>query len=181
MTQAKTEPGNASASPQSAAAPADFASIRRRMIRLAVRLVWNRADAEDIVQEAFHTALKRGQGPNEALFEPWMVRTVGYLCLNHRRRRRPERMQEWMDPSTDASTATGSTDRVEAVDRLRCAIEQLPGQQRLALVLRTMEQMDYGRIAEIMETTVSSVRANVHLARRRLVDLLVPFPSEDRS
>lgn len=182
MTHGRTEPGNPFPSPpDSAVAPADLTVVRRRMIRLAMRLVWNRADAEDIVQEAFHTALKRGPGPNEALFEPWLIRTVGYLCLNHRRRHRPERLQEWMDASTDASSPKDSFDRAEALDRLRGAIEQLPGQQRLALVLRMMEQMDYERIAQIMESTVSSVRANVHLARHRLVELLVPRHSEDGS
>ena len=182
MTHTRTEPGSPSVSPpNSAVAPVDLAAVRRRMIRLAVRLVWNRTDAEDIVQEAFQTALKRGPATNEALFEPWLVRTVGYLCLNYRRRRRPEPLQEWMETSHDASSSTGSLDRAEALDRLRGAIEQLPGQQRLALVLRTMEQMDYGRIAEIMESSVSSVRANVHLARRRLVELLVPSGPEEGS
>lgn len=151
--------------------PVDLDVLRRRLVRLAVKLVWNRDDAEEIVQDAFHKAIQSGPSRAEARFEPWLVRTVGFLSLNHRRRKRPEALQAWMDPASQEPGEDASA-RAGELQRLRAAIDQLPEQQRLAIVLRTMEQLDYAAIAEIMASSVAAVRSNVHLARRQLLRIL---------
>ena len=100
-----------------------------------------------------------------------MFRTVGNLCLNHRRRTKPEPLADWIDPPHEA-TPEMAAQQVEQLTRLREAIGQLPQQQRLALTLRTMEQMTYSDIANVMQLSKSAVRAHVHLGRRRLADLI---------
>lgn len=149
----------------------DLAALRQRLVGLAVKLVWLRDDAEDIVQEAFKLAWGKKVRPSEPRFGPWMYRTVGNLCLNLRRRRRQEPLADWMDPP-DASSPEEQAHRTEQLDRLRSAIQRLPEQQRLALVLRTMERMNYQQIADVMQLSRSAVRAHVHLARRRLAEWL---------
>jgi len=146
-------------------------AFRRRLIRLAVKLVWNREDAEDAVQEAFKLAMAKGPRQSDAALCPWLYRTVGNLCLNLRRRRRTEPLMPWIEVA-QAVAPDSRLQRAEALGGLRVAIDRLPEQQRLALVLRTMERMDYARIAEIMAISVSAVRAHVHLARRRLAEML---------
>lgn len=141
--------------------------LRRRMVRLAVKFVWNRDDAEELVQEAFKIAASGGPGIGEYRFGPWMVRTVTNLCLNHRRKRKPEPLQSWMDPPLEDGPVE-TVERTERLERLRTAIDRLPPQQRAALVMRTMQQMAYEEIAQVMELSVSAVRAHVHLARQRL-------------
>jgi len=183
MDSSSAEPGPATVSAEhepAVSGPRDLETIRRRLVRLALKLIWNRDDAEEIVQDAFHAALKGGPGPEEARFEPWMVRTVSFLCLNRRRKKRPEALADWMDVS-HGSTADQAAAKSAELERLRQAIEKLPDQQRLALVLRMMEQLDYERISEIMQTSASAVRANVHLARRKLVGLMTPAASEAES
>jgi RNA polymerase sigma-70 factor (ECF subfamily) len=149
--------------------------LRRRLIRYAAKLVWNRQDAEEVVQEAFKLALSGGPAFSEERFAPWMFRTVGHLSLNLRRRHRPEPLAPWLDVE-QAAAPEGRMDRAEQFERLRRAVELLPEQQRTALVLRTMEQMDYPKIAEIMELSVSAVRTHVHLARERLIGILGDKP-----
>ncbi len=146
-------------------------AFRQRLIRLAVKLVWNRDDAEDAVQEAFKLAMVKGPRQSAEAMRPWLYRTVGNLCLNLRRRRKTEPLSRWIDVAK-TSPPDSRLQRAEALSGLRAAIDQLPEQQKLALVLRTMERMDYPRIAEIMAISVSAVRAHVHLARRRLAQLL---------
>ncbi len=146
-------------------------AFRQRLIRLAVKLVWNRDDAEDAVQEAFKLAMAKGPRQSAEALRPWLYRTVGNLCLNLRRRRRTEPLSRWIDVAETAQPDS-RLQRAEALGGLRAAIDQLPAQQKLALVLRTMERMDYARIAEIMSISVSAVRAHVHLARRRLAEML---------
>ena len=154
---------------------ARLAELRRRLVGWAVKLLWNRADAEEVVQEAFKTAMTSGPRLSHEGFGPWMFRTVANLCLNERRRRRPEPLGDWADlpaPGTSDSSPQARLERVEQLVRLRRAIDELPGQQRVALVLRTMEQMDYLDIAEVMGLSVAAVRSHVHFARRKLAELM---------
>lgn len=148
-----------------------FEAVRGRLIRLAVKLIWNRDDAEEIVQEAFKLAWAAGLALTSDALLPWTRRTVGNLCLNHRRRRKPEALAEWMDRPSGETPDTSAA-RVEELESLRVAMEKLPNQQRLALTLRAMEQMPYEKIAEIMEVTPSTVRAHVHQGRQKLAELL---------
>jgi len=151
--------------------PAALEDFRRRLVRLAIKLIWNRDDAEEIVQEAFKLALTKQINTTEDRFGPWVYRTVANLCLNHRRRKKPEPLTDWIDPP-HGDTPESAAVKAEQLDRLREAVEQLPERQRLALVMKTMEQMDTAGVAEIMQVSVSAVRAHLHLARRRLAELL---------
>jgi len=145
--------------------------LHRRLVRLAVRMIWDRDEAEDTVQEAFRLALTKGMNPREVHFGAWMFRTVSNLCLNFRRRTKPESLADWIDPLDDA-TPEMAAQHVEQLVRLREAMDQLPRQQRLALTLRTMEHMSYPDVASVMQLSASAVRAHVHLGRRRLAELI---------
>jgi len=162
-------PAAKQAADQTAATPLD--ELRRRLLGFAIKLVWNRDDAEEIVQDAFQLALSKGPAVQDPALSPWMHRTVSNLCLNHRRRRSPEPLAEWLDPA-DSARPHDKVERAESIESLRAAIEKLPGQQRIALVLRTMQQMDYPEVAEVMQLSVAAVRTHVHLARRALADQL---------
>ena len=182
MTECLTASPHPAVCPERRAAlPGDAATIelRRRLVGYAVKLVWNRQDAEEIVQEAFKLALAGGPAFSEDRLVAWMFRTVGNLSQNLRRRRKPEALAPWLDIGQDASPAE-RMERTEQFERLRRGVDQLPEQQRMATVLRMMEQMEYPRIAEIMELSVSAVRTHVHLARERLIDILADEPASGR-
>lgn len=146
---------------------AALAVLRRRLLGLAVKLIWNRDDAEDIVQEAFRLVLKRGPALTDAGLAPWAWRTVTLLCLNRRRSRRVEPLGEWIEPPTSPQT-DDAVERSERLERLRSLIEELPDQQRLAVVLRLMEGLSYEEVAGIMGISSAAARTHVHLARARL-------------
>lgn len=154
---------------QTAALPLD--ELRRRLVGFAIKLVWNRDDAEEIVQEAFQLAMTKGPAVIDPAITPWMYRTVTNLCLNQRRRRPHESIADWLDP-VDASQPHDAPERAESFEKLRAAIQLLPDQQRIALVLRSMEQLDYPKVAEVMQLSVAAVRTHVHLARRALAGRL---------
>ncbi|MCB9853595.1 MAG: RNA polymerase sigma factor [Phycisphaerales bacterium] len=151
--------------------PAALEDLRRRLVRYAVKLVWNRADAEEIVQDAFQIAVTKKIAIRDDQFDAWMFRTAGNLCLNHRRKHRPESLGDWIAAS-EARTPIESAMEVERLERLRVCISELPPQQRIALTLRWIEQFDYRDVAKIMELTESAARAHVHQARRHLADAM---------
>ncbi|MFQ5429808.1 MAG: RNA polymerase sigma factor [Phycisphaerae bacterium] len=146
-------------------------ACRRRLVRLAVKLVWNRDDAEEIVQDALHLALRKKIDWDGRDLGGWLPRTVANLCLNHRRRRKAEPLVEWIEPRT-GETPEALADRAERLEGLRSAIERLPHRQRTAIVLRCLEQREYAEIARVMGLSESAVRAHVHQGRRGLSDLL---------
>jgi RNA polymerase sigma-70 factor (ECF subfamily) len=143
--------------------------LRGRLVRLAVKLVWQRDDAEELVQEAFRIAAEKGPAQSEPTYLAWMTTTVSHLCLNHRRRQRPEPIGDAIGAVTGRS-AEDPVELRERLARLRQAIDRLPPQQRLAVVLRSMEQRGYDEIAAVMKLSVTAVRTHVHLARRRLAE-----------
>lgn len=187
MTSGPTSSPELKVRPQSASGlsgEAALTELRRRLVGLAVKLIWNRADAEEIVQEAFKTVMNGGPRLAHESFGPWMFRTVANLCLNQRRRRRPEPLGDWAEvPEKGAtdSSPPARAERVEQLEQLRRAVDGLPEQQRIALVLRTMEQMNYLDIAEVMGISVAAVRSHVHFARRKLAELMSPVAREGGS
>jgi RNA polymerase sigma-70 factor (ECF subfamily) len=153
--------------------------LRRRLLGYAVKFVWNREDAEEIVQEAFTLALVAARAFPEDRLAAWMFRTVGNLSQNLRRRHKPEPLAPWLVIGRDTGPSE-RLERAEEFERLRWSVDQLPERQRTAIVLRMMEQMEYPRIAEIMELSVSAVRTHVHLARERLIEILTGEPASRR-
>jgi RNA polymerase sigma-70 factor (ECF subfamily) len=158
-------------------APADtgaeasaLAQARRRLEALAVKLIWNRHDAEEIAQEAFRLAVAAGQPVHSPASMPWLLRTVANLCLNHRRRSRPVSLSDYVEPPSHhtLSSPEDALHTAERLEALRNGISRLPPQQRLAVTLRMLEEMPYEQIARVMELSVEAIRTHVHLARRAL-------------
>ncbi len=164
-------PPAANAAADQTAAPTSLDELRRRMLGFAIKLVWNRDDAEEIVQDAFQLSLTKGPAVTDPALAPWLYRTVTNLCLNQRRRRPPQPLADWLDPQ-DATSPSDAVERAESIESLRAAIGNLPDQQRIALILRNMQQMDYNEIAQVMQLSVAAVRTHVHLARRALANKL---------
>ena len=141
---------------------AAFAVLARRYAAvcaaLATRVLGNRADAEDVAQEALlRVWANAARWQPVAKFRTWLTRIVINLCLD-RKRRAPwialEAAGELTDPARDPA-AQYESDEGERV--LADAIGQLPIRQRAAIVLVYREGMSHAEAAEILDTTVSAV------------------------
>ncbi len=163
--------------------PSDGAAVemRARLVRLAYRLLWNWHDAEDAVQEALTVASRsRGQLRDPSKWQPWLTRIVVHQCLLERRRIARRQRLKAASPKpagTRASEAGVVLETRELSEVLKRLIAALPRQQRVALVLRHLEGMDYSSIAGIMEASESTVRGHVRSAREALREtILRRFP-----
>jgi RNA polymerase sigma-70 factor (ECF subfamily) len=145
-----------------------------RAYAIALRIVGNAADAEDVVQD---TMLKvwthRGRWQHgRAKFSTWLYRVVSNRCIDLRRKPRNEDVEavpEVADPQPDASSMI---ERNELRDLLEGAMQRLPEQQRLAVILSYHENMSNGEIAEVMDTTVAAVESLLKRGRQQLRELL---------
>lgn len=148
--------------------------IRFRLEAFAVKLIWNRHDAEEIVQESFRLSLTNGLELANADAMPWLMRTVANLCMNLRRRRHPEALNDHLEPVTHGGPMDSAM-TAERIHALRDRIAALPNQQRLAITLRMLEALSYEEAARVMELSAAAVRTHVHLARKALAESLKEY------
>jgi RNA polymerase sigma-70 factor (ECF subfamily) len=145
-----------------------------RAYAIALRIVGNAADAEDVVQD---TMLKvwthRGQWQHgRAKFSTWLYRVVSNRCIDFRRKPRTENVDAVPEVADKQPDASSVIERNEVTDLLEAAMQRLPEQQRIAVILSYHENMSNGDIAEVMDTTVSAVESLLKRGRQQLRELL---------
>ncbi len=154
------------------------------LYRTAFRLLGNPEDAEDLAQEALVRAcrslhLHRG----ESSLLVWMRRIVVHLAHDRFRRagRRPEDLG--LPAEFLAGTTREPSERLQSRELVRAlarAVQELPSTLRIALVLRTLEGLEYDEIAAATGVTPATARTQVMKARRSLQRVLAPHLDPDR-
>jgi RNA polymerase sigma-70 factor (ECF subfamily) len=157
----------------------------------ALRMTRNPADAEDLVQETFLRAY-RGFGSFEqgTNLKAWLYRILTNTFINRYRaaKRRPDEtdLEEVEDfylyrrLGALESARAGRSAEDELLDHLtesevREAVESLPEQFRLAVLLADVEGFSYKEIAEILDIPIGTVMSRLHRGRRGLQKRLYEF------
>ncbi len=133
----------------------------------AFALTRNRADADDLVQAAVTNALAAQHsftpGTN---FKAWMSRILRNRFLSDMRRRR-ETVEVEEAPADAFARAAGQEDSI-ALQELRHALAKLPADQRLALMMVTVQGMSYEEVSEQLGVAVGTLKCRVFRARKQL-------------
>jgi RNA polymerase sigma-70 factor (ECF subfamily) len=142
--------------------------------RVALGVLRNPADAEDVAQEAFVRAYRnfdRLRDPES--FRAWLVRIVWRLALDRMRadRRRERREQAFLRATDPPEVEDGAAAR-EFERRLAEAIGALPEKLRLVLLLGAVQGHDLAEVARLLGVPEGTVKSRMHLARRRLAEAL---------
>ena len=145
-----------------------------RAFGIALRIIGSRADAEDVVQD---TMLKvwthRGRWQHgRAKFSTWLYRVVTNRCIDLHRRPRTDNVDAVPEPADAQPDVVSAMQRDEVTHMLENAMQRLPEQQRVAVILSYHENMSNGEIAEVMDTTVAAVESLLKRGRQQLRDLL---------
>lgn len=149
----------------------------RRAYAVAFRLLEHREDAEDLVQDAFLTALEKIDTFHPGRpFGPWFFR----ILVNRGRNFRASRARRATLPlpaETAAQTASPArdTERAELRTLIAAALEQLPERQRLIVELFELEGFSGAEIAAMLDMPPGTVRWNLHQARGTLRKILAPL------
>ncbi|UWQ19260.1 sigma-70 family RNA polymerase sigma factor [Jannaschia sp. M317] len=136
----------------------------------------NRAEAEDIVQEAFLRLWRKARdwdAHGTAQLSTWLGRVAANLAID--RQRRAARSAPLDDEMDIADPAPGVEAVMIGADRqaaLRAALDSLPDRQRQAVVLRHIEGHSNPDIAAMMGTGVEAVESLIARGKRRLAALL---------
>jgi RNA polymerase sigma-70 factor (ECF subfamily) len=145
----------------------------RQVYTLAVRLVGDRHEAEDVAQEAYlrvHRSLRTFRG--DSSFGTWMYRIVANTAMTHLRKR--GRFGDLADePETVLRLAdSGSSEGEVDMDHVRVALNALPDAQRVILLMKDAYGFSCREIADQMGVSEGAVKVRLHRARRRLKDSL---------
>ena len=148
----------------------------------AMRMLGDRAEAEDVAQEALLRLWRAAPGwrAGEAKVSTWLYRVVSNLCIDRMRRRRGgfadiDAVAEPQDPAPSAASAMQQASRGQA---LQAALDSLPERQKQAVVLRHLEGLSNPEIADIMEIGVRAVESLTARGRKALEGLLAPRRNE---
>lgn len=145
-----------------------------RAYGLALRILNNPADAEDVVQDAFVNAwLHRANWQaGRAKFSTWLYRVIMNRCIDFKRSPKGSCIDDVPEPMDKADDAVTTIHRQQVYDRLGAAVNRLPEQQKMAILLSYHEDMSNAEIAEVMATTVSSVESLLKRGRQRLREIM---------
>ncbi len=162
-----------------------------KVLNLAFRLMGDREEAHDLAQEVFihaYQAYDRFRGESEVF--TWLYRITVNLAKNRYKQLQREREHrwevleetdeeeeevepfEWEDTKLSPETLLEQKEIAEAIQR---AIDELPEDQRVTLVLRDIEGLSYKEIAKIQGCSVEAVKSRLFRARSTLRKKLKPF------
>ena len=146
---------------------------------LAYRLTGNIAEAEDLVQETFVRAFRFFHRYDETLpFTSWLYRIMTNAHIDMVRRRGRLRTTSLEASGSDGSTTWDFPDHEASPDRLMLqnaldepvqkALTSMTAEFRTAVLLADVEGLAYEEVAEIMRTSVGTVRSRIHRGRKQI-------------
>lgn len=144
----------------------------RRMFNVALRMLGNVQDAEDVTQTAFGNAFAAlGSYDPKHRFFSWIYRMTVNASLNALERRRD---MVSLDGKFDVPAASTSTESAaEAEDLVGRALLELKPGDRAVVVLRHLETLSYEEIADALGVPVKTVKSRLFTARQRLREVLL--------
>jgi len=158
--------------------------VERPLFRLALRMLGQSADAEDVVQDALLAAWRSLGSFEGTSFRAWIFRIATNRALDRlrARRRRPESPLDpplgdddviWSEPSTPGPELVDIAGDREALVVVETALATLPAEQRASLLLRDVEGFAYEEIALITTAEIGTVKSRIHRARLAVRNALV--------
>jgi RNA polymerase sigma-70 factor (ECF subfamily) len=170
-----------------------FESLVRRherpVFRLAFRMLGNREEAEDVTQDALLSLHRHGHRfRRESRFSTFVYRVAANAALNRRRtlgrsRTRERLLAEHQSGGLDLPSTPrdpgDAAEGAEAQSRVQEALQSLPNDLRIAVVLYDIEGLAYGEIANVLEVPEGTVKSRIHRARNALRERLKAFVTQE--
>jgi RNA polymerase sigma-70 factor (ECF subfamily) len=142
--------------------------------RVALGVLRNRAEAEDVAQDALLRAYRNFHRLRDReRFRAWLVRMTWRIALDRIRSagRRERREQASLVPAPE-STAEDVAASSEFERHLHAAIDELPEKLRLVVILNAIEGHDVHEVARLLDVPEGTVKSRIYMARKRLAETL---------
>ncbi len=155
-----------------------FEAERPRLVSIAARVLGDRTEAEDVVQEAW-LRLRRTDTADQIRDLPaWLTTVTTRLCLDRLKARVPEPVEEVSDdvdlgPDPDPAELVALADTVGVA--LHVVLDRLTPRERIAFVLHDSFGFEFPTIADVLDTTPAAARK---LASRARAKVAAPAPED---
>ena len=147
------------------------------LLRVALSLTGNHAEAEDLVQDTLLRAYRGISGFDGRYPRAWLLTILRNTHINRNRRSRPELLRD-PDAAVERLAALASGDHADAVveDEIDIeivrALEQLDDRFRRVVELVDVDGLSYAEAAQVLDVPVGTVMSRLHRARSRIRDRL---------
>ena len=166
--------------------------LAQPLMSAALRLTRRRADAEDLVQDTLHRAWRSVASFQRGThFKAWIFRILRNAFINRGRREasapvavdfteteRPAREETPQTLTELRELAAMSNEHFD--DCVKQAVERLPEEFRVPMVLFALGEMSYQEIADALEIPIGTVMSRLHRARARLREELTAYARSNR-
>lgn len=151
-----------------------YQQYAKAMFNIAMRMMNNREEAEDMLQESFaHAFMQLHKFRYESSFGSWIKRIVINHCLNEIKRRKTD--LKFFDDMSSFDGQEDSTESYEAglsVENIRAAMKFLPNGSKMIFTLYLLEGYDHREISKILNISESNSKSQYMRARRKVKEVL---------
>ena len=166
-----------------------FERYKSPILNFSLRILGNRADAEDVTSDVFLSLFGRKYNFHpEAKFSTWLYTVARNRSIDQLRKRKGM-ISFWMKTQDGAESkewemedknafSQKDLEKKEAGEMVRKAIQQLPLEQKEAIVLREYQNLSYEQISQILDCSLEKVKILIFRGREQLRETLSPFLKE---
>ena len=155
-----------------------YQRYKAKILNFALRILANRAQAEDVTGEVFLTLFSnKYTSDRNAKFSTWLYTVARNKCIDHIRKRNNV-FSLWFKSSTGEEGQFAIADeneiprdeliKKEAASEVKNALAKLPNNQKEALVLREYQQLSYEEISQVLDCSLENVKVLIYRAREQL-------------
>lgn len=145
----------------------------RSVYSVALRLVGQSSDAEDVSQDTFLRAFERlDLFDDSRCFRNWLLKIASNLAINRIRSRGREHRLKLKLAETDEAPGGADHEEVPSPREWAHWLSQIDDMQRASIVLFHFHDMPYTEIAEVLDVPVNTVRTYLYRGRKRLRELM---------
>lgn len=149
----------------------------RSVYSVALRVLGQSADAEDVSQDTFLRAFERLDLYDDSRsFRNWLLKIASNLAINRIRTRGREHRLKIRLADADDTAPARDHDEVPGPREWAHWLGQIDHMQRAAIVLFHFHDMPYTEIAEVLQVPVNTVRTYLYRGRKRLREIMTGHP-----
>lgn len=150
----------------------DILPLKDKLFRLALRITFDRAEAEDIVQDTMIRVWnKREEWSQFESVEAYCLTVARNLAIDRSQKKEAQNQGITPEMEEDVSGASGPYDKLVNEERIQIIhrlINELPQKQRLIMQMRDIEGASYKEIAKVLNLTEEQVKVNLFRARQKV-------------
>ena len=149
----------------------DILPLKDKLYRLALRITFDSAEAEDVVQDTMIKVWNKREDWEEIdSMEAFCLTIARNLAIDRSQKAEAQNVELIPETQqlTDAATPDRKLERDEQLGLVKKLMDELPEKQRSIMLLRDVEEKSYKEIAEILQLTEEQVKVNLFRARQKI-------------